>query len=109
MRLHWRRSVLFLGKPSLEKSMQAELASHFPQDQFPVNIAVVGVKDQDYYAMIQVYDFETGIEENVTADLGDLLGSNPPAPTVIETTVIETIERVISGLRESGKLFTSSQ
>jgi hypothetical protein len=64
---------------------------------------MLGVANWGYFARIQVYDSEAGIEENVTADLGDLLGSNPPGATVVER-----IDRVISELRESGKL-TSSQ
>jgi hypothetical protein len=95
----WRRSVLFSCNLALQKSIQAELTSRYPQTKFPLNMAVVGVKDDGYHALIQVYDFETGIDENVNAPLGDLLGSIRP-----EAAVIAMIDHVIARLRESGKV-----
>jgi hypothetical protein len=85
----WNRSADQLGDKALEVSIQQELERRFPSEKFPVNIDVVGT-------VVQITNFETGIEVFAKAVPGVGRGTYQA--------VIETAERAISEVIESGKL-----
>jgi hypothetical protein len=93
----WYRSASLLGR-QLEEEIQTALVSRFPEDQFPVNIAVVG--DQgNTYAVVQVNNFDAGIDERAKAIPEDFLGRGGTVAAVLTTA-----QRMLTELKDTGRL-----
>jgi hypothetical protein len=94
----WSRSASLLGNRDLERSIQQELTIRFPQATIPVHIDVVGSQGNTW-AMVQINDFETGIDEKVTAIPEDFLGRGG-----MTMAVLTAVQTVISALQKAGQL-----
>jgi hypothetical protein len=90
------RSSCLLGNPAVEDLIRRELDRQFPEDQFPVDIAVLGGQ-KNAYATVRVSNFDCGINVSETANPEDF-GLDTLAA------VIETAKHMIRELEESGKL-----
>jgi hypothetical protein len=100
---NWSRSASLLGNPNLEHSIQQELTRRFPVTGVPVNINVVG--DQgNTWAMVQINDFDTGIDEKVKAVPEDFLGRGG-----LMAAVLTTAQNMIAELQKTGRLPLANQ
>jgi hypothetical protein len=99
---HWNRSASLLGNKKIEEAIQQELNWRFPPSEFPVNIDVVGGQSHTY-AVVQITNFDAGIEENVKAIPEDFIGSGGMKAAVLGVT-----ENAITDLQTKGRIPTAS-
>jgi hypothetical protein len=93
----WNRSASLLGR-ELENLIQTGLVSHFPENEFPVNIDVLGGANQTYVS-IHVSNADAGIDEQARAFPEDYLGRGG-----MVAAVLATAERMVTELQNAGKL-----
>jgi hypothetical protein len=94
----WSRSASPLGSKTLEEEIRQTLVSHFPMDEFPVNIDAVGGQ-QNTYAVVQINNFDAGIDETAKAIPEDFIGAGG-----MLAAVLTTAERFLTDLRNTGRL-----
>jgi hypothetical protein len=95
---HWNRSASLLGDKKVEQAIQQELIRRFPPSDFPVNIDIVGGQYQTY-AMVQITNFDAGIEEMVKAIPEDFIGTVGKMEAVLAAT-----EKAITELQAQGRI-----
>lgn len=99
---HWNRSAALLGDKTLEDNVQRELGNRFPPNVFPVNIDVVGGQDQTY-AVVQVTNFDAGIEEKAKVIPEDFIGAGG-----MQAAVLAATQNIIAELQRTGRIPTAS-
>ena len=95
---HWNRSASLLGNKKLEEAIQQELIRRFPPSDFPVNIDVVGGQAISY-AVVQINNFDAGIDEKAKAIPEDFIGSGE-----MRAAAIDAAQRIISQLQSTGRI-----
>jgi hypothetical protein len=75
-----------------------ELTEHFPPNEYWFDIDVVEDTSQRY-AMVWLTNYEAGINKSAKADPRELVKSGGLVAAVLAAT-----ERLVTGLRESGRL-----
>jgi hypothetical protein len=87
-----------LGDKTVEDAIQKELVRRFPPSDFPVNIDAVGGQHQTY-AVVQVTNFDLGIEEKARAIPEDFIGAGG-----MRAAVLASAETVMTELQRTGRL-----
>lgn len=100
---HWNRSASLLGSRQLEEAIQQELARRFPPSDFPVNIDLVGGQLHTY-AVVQITNFEAGIEENAKAIPEDFIGAGGMLAAALSAT-----QSILRKLQESERIPAPTQ
>jgi hypothetical protein len=95
---HWNRSAALLGDRTLEGDIQRVLVRRYPPNDFPVNIDVVGGQNQTY-AMVQVTNFDAGIEEKAKAIPEDFIGAGG-----MRAAVLAAAEKLVTELQRTGRV-----
>lgn len=95
---HWNRSAALLGDKLLEDDIQRELVRRFPPNEFPVNIDVVGGQQQTY-AVVQITNYDAGIETRAKAIPEDFMGVGGMRAAVVAAT-----EGLIQELQQHGRI-----
>ena len=99
---HWNRSAALLGDRTLEDAIQGELVRRFPPNEFPVNIDVVGGQNQTY-AVVQITNFDAGVEEKAHAIPEDFIGIGGMRAAVMTAT-----EKLLTQLQRQGRIPVAS-
>jgi hypothetical protein len=91
---HWNRSASLLGDRKLEEAVQLELIRHFPPNDFPVNIDVIGGQTQTYMT-VRVTNFDAGIDEVTKAMPEDFIVSGGKITAVLDAAehIVEELQR----------------
>jgi hypothetical protein len=97
MMQRWNRSASLLGRQQ-EELIQTGLVTYFPQDEFPVNIEVLGGQYQTY-ASIHISNSEAGIDERAQAIPENFLGKGGTVAAVLTTA-----DRMLTELKNAGRL-----